>query len=241
MSSLSQILHTLSFMALPLLLAMVFHEYAHGWVAHKFGDPTAQNAGRLTLNPLAHIDPVGTILVPLLCLLFPSGFFIGWARPVPINPNHLYNPRRDMAFVAAAGPAMNLCLAVVSAILLSVFFFLDPTLKEHWPPQPGMLPRQDLAGIVLLPLAAMALYSVFINILLMVFNLLPIPPLDGGRILSSLLPPRAALALGRLEPYGMLVLVGLLMLDPYLHIIQGVIGTVVPLVMGAILSHALAL
>ncbi len=137
MNSLSQILHTISYMALPLLLAMVFHEYAHGWAANHYGDSTAKSAGRLTLNPLAHIDPVGTVIVPLLCVLMPVGIFFGWARPVPVNPLRLRNPRRHMALVAAAGPAMNLLLAIASALLLSFMLFVDPTLREHWPPQPG--------------------------------------------------------------------------------------------------------
>lgn len=241
MNSLSHILHTISYMALPLLLAMVFHEYAHGWVAHRYGDPTAKLAGRLTLNPMAHIDPFGTIIVPLMCLILPGGFFIGWARPVPVNPTRLHNPRRDMALVAAAGPAMNLLLAIASAVILSLLFFIDPGLREYWPPQPGVTPSGDLLEMVLLPLAAMALYSVFINILLMVFNLIPIPPLDGGRVLMSLLPPNSALVLSRLEPYGMLILVGLIMLDPHIHVIRTIIGTFVPLVVGAILSQTLVL
>ncbi len=241
MNSLSHILHTVSYMALPLLLAMVFHEYAHGWVAHRYGDPTAKLAGRLTLNPMVHIDPFGTIIVPLMCLILPGGFFIGWARPVPVNPSRLHNPRRDMALVAAAGPAMNLLLAIGSAVILSFLFFIDPGLREYWPPQPGVTPRGSLLEMVLLPLAAMALYSVFINILLMVFNLIPIPPLDGGRVLTSLLPPSSALILSRLEPYGMLILVGLIMLDPHIHVIRTIIGTFVPLVVGAILSQTLVL
>lgn len=225
MSSLPQILHTISFMALPLLLAMVLHEYAHGWVANRCGDPTAKRAGRLTLNPLAHIDPFGTIIVPLMCLLMPVGIFFGWAKPVPVNPMQLRNPRRDMALVAAAGPGMNLLLAIASGVGLSILFSIDPTLKEQWPPQPGTLPRQDIMGMLLLPLAAMALYSVFINIILMVFNMIPIPPLDGGRVLTSLLPARSALALSRVEPYGMLILVGLIMFDPQIHIIRTLLGT----------------
>lgn len=238
MSSFSHILHTLSYMALPLLLAMVLHEYAHGWVANRLGDPTAKMAGRLTVNPLVHIDPVGTLLVPLMCLLMPTGIFFGWARPVPVNPARLYDPRRDMALVAAAGPAMNLLLAVASAVFLSMLFFIDPTLREHWPPQPGMAPRGDLLGMMLLPLAAMALYSVLINVLLMVFNMIPIPPLDGGRVLTSVLPVQAASGLTRLEPYGMFVLIGLIVLDPQIRVIHTIVGTFVPFVAGSILSHS---
>ena len=239
MNSLPHILHTMSYMALPLLLAMVLHEYAHGWVADRFGDSTARLEGRLTMNPLAHIDPFGTVILPLLCLMLPGGFFLGWAKPVPINPARLHNPRRDMALVAAAGPGMNLLLAIASALFLSLLLAIDPTLMASWPPQPGQAPRGDLLGMVLLPLAAMSLYSVFINVLLMVFNLIPIPPLDGGRVLTSLLPAQSALALSRLEPYGMLIIVALIMFDPQIHVIRTITGTVVNAMAGTILTTVL--
>jgi len=236
---LPHILHTISYMALPLLLAMVFHEYAHGWVANRYGDATARLEGRLTMNPLAHIDPFGTVILPLLCLMLPGGFFLGWAKPVPVNPARLRNPRRDMALVAAAGPGMNLLLAIVSAIGLSVLLSIDPTLMASWPPQPGQAPRGDFLGMLLLPLAAMALYSVFINVLLMAFNLIPIPPLDGGRILTSLLPAQPALALSRLEPYGMMIIVALIMFDPQIHVIRTITGTLVNAMAGTILTTVL--
>ena len=240
MNSLPHILHTISYMALPLLLAMVLHEYAHGWVANHYGDPTARLQGRLTINPLAHIDPFGTVILPLLCILLPGGFFLGWAKPVPIDPRQLHHPRRDMALVAAAGPGMNLALAVGSAVLLSILLSVDPSLMASWPPQPGQAPRQDLLGMLLLPVAAMALYSVFINILLMVFNLIPIPPLDGGRVLTCLLPARPALALARLEPYGMLIIVALIMLDPQIHVIRAITGTLVNFMAGTLLITVLS-
>ncbi len=240
MNSLTQILHTISYMGLPLLFAMVLHEYAHGWVAHRHGDPTARLQGRLTLNPLAHIDPFGTIILPLMCLLLPGSFFIGWAKPIPVDPRNLRQPRRDMALVAAAGPGMNLLLAVMSAVLLAALLAIDPTLMASWPPQPGQEPRRDLLGMLLLPVAAMALYSVFINVLLMVFNLIPIPPLDGGRVLTSLLPARVAGSLMRLEPYGMLVIVILLMLDPQIHVIGTITGTVVKFMAHTILTTVLS-
>jgi len=223
-------------MLVPLLLAIVLHEYAHGWVANYFGDPTAQSLGRLTLNPLPHIDPFGSIVMPLICLLFPGGFFIGWAKPVPIDPRRLHHPRRDMAFVAAAGPAMNLFLAIISALLLSIFFLIDPSLQAQWPPQSGIEPRQDFLGMALIPLTAMALFSVAINSLLFVFNLLPIPPLDGGRILTSLLPPRPALTVARMEPYGMFIILGLIMVDPYIPIISTLMGTIFHVMTKTILS-----
>ena len=231
-----QFFHTLSYVILPLMVAVVLHEYAHGWVANYYGDDTARSEGRLTLNPLPHIDVFGTIIVPLLCLLAPGGFLFGWAKPVPVNPRRLRNPRKDMALVAVAGPAMNFVLAIVSGILLSVLLSIDPTLQANWPPQPNVEPRRDLLGMFLLPLIAMSLFSIIINTLLFAFNLLPIPPLDGGRILTSLLPYRSALALSRMEPYGMFIILGLFFLDPRVPIISTFIGTIFQFMTGDILS-----
>jgi Zn-dependent protease len=239
MNSLSQILHTLSYMALPLLFAMVLHEYAHGWVANRYGDPTARLAGRLTLNPLAHIDPFGTVILPLLCLLLPGGFFIGWAKPVPINAGRLRNPRRDMALVAAAGPAMNLLLAVASAVLFRMLLSADPSVAAYLGPHREDTPPQTLSSMLLLPLAAMSLYSVLINLLLMIFNLLPIPPLDGGRILTCVLPSKLASALTRLEPYGMMIILGLIVFDPQIHLIHTVTGTLVDVMATSIVTSVL--
>ncbi|MEC4672961.1 MAG: site-2 protease family protein [Nitrospirota bacterium] len=232
----TEFLHTLSYVILPLMFAVVLHEYAHGWVAHYFGDDTAKSLGRLTLNPLVHIDPLGTIIMPLLCILAPGGFLIGWAKPVPVSPGRLRNPRRDMALVAAAGPAMNFVLALGSAILLSLLLMIDPTLQANWPPQPGIEPRQDLLGMLLLPLVAMTLFSIAINTVLFAFNLLPIPPLDGGRILVSLLPYRPALGLTKLEPYGMFIILGLFMLDSEIPIISTFVGTVFSIITNDILT-----
>ena len=223
----AQFFHTLSYVILPLMLAVVLHEYAHGWVANYYGDDTARRQGRLTLNPLVHIDRLGTIIVPLLCLLLPGGFLIGWAKPVPVTPGRLRNPRRDMALVAAAGPAMNFALALLSGLVLNILLAIDPTLQNHWPPQPGIAPRTDLLGMLLVPLAAMALFSIIINTLLCAFNLIPIPPLDGGRIVLSSLPRAPALMFGRLEPYGMLIILALLFLDSRIPIISGFTGTII--------------
>jgi Zn-dependent protease len=208
------------------MVAIVLHEYAHGRVAHFFGDPTAKSLGRLTLNPLPHIDLYGSIIVPLILFLIPGGFIFGWAKPVPINAGKLHNPKRDMALVAIAGPLMNLCLAVISGLLLALFLYIDPTLKDNWPPQPGVEPRQDLQGMLLVPLTAMALFSMLINIVLFAFNLLPIPPLDGSRVLISVLPPKPAMALSRLEPYGMLVVLGLIMVNSHIPILSMYIGSI---------------
>lgn len=219
-------LQTLSYVLPALAFAIVLHECAHGWVANYFGDSTAKALGRLTINPLPHIDPIGSIAVPLF-LYFSSGgsMVFGWAKPVPIDPRKLFNPKRDMAFVAAAGPAMNLFLAIISSALLYLVLVIDPTIQHNWPP-PGVEPRSDILGMILVPLMAMALYSVGINMLLCLFNLLPLPPLDGSRVLISLLPLKPAIALSRLEPFGMLIILGLFLVDPYVPIISIIFGTV---------------
>jgi Zn-dependent protease len=241
MNDLPQLLYSISYKALPLLFAMVLHEYAHGWVAHKCGDPTAKMQGRLTMNPLAHIDPFGTIIMPLLCLLLPGSFLFGWAKPVPIDPRNMTRPRRDMALVAAAGPGMNLILAVASAILLAVLLSIDPALTSQAAGGATHEGEPSSATMFLLPLAVMALYSVLINVFLAIFNLIPIPPLDGGRIMVSLLPPQPALALARLEPYGMMILVGLLVFDRELRVIHTFTNTFASGLSGTILSTVIGL
>jgi Zn-dependent protease len=237
MNAFSQALHTLSYMGLPLLLAVVLHEYAHGWTANYYGDQTARLQGRLTLNPLAHIDPFGTVILPLMCLLMPGGFFIGWAKPVPIDPRQLRDPRRNMAVIAAAGPGMNLLLALASAVLFAGLLKIEPSLLGYWGDASSEL-RQDWVGKLLLPIAVMCVYSVLINLLLMLFNLIPIPPLDGGRIMTSLLPMRPALALARLEAYGMLIIVALIVLDPQIMVITTITHTLVDRIAGEVLATA---
>ena len=186
------ILQQIAIWAIPVLFAITVHEVAHGWVARLLGDPTAWMMGRLTLNPVKHIDPVGTILVPLVLLLL-GGFVFGWARPVPVNYRNLHDPRRDMALVAVAGPAANLLMALGWALIMKVGILIAP--HNTW---------------IGLPLVYMGQAGIAINVILMVLNLLPVPPLDGGRVLAGLLPPRLAEALDRVEPWGLLVLVALL-------------------------------
>jgi Zn-dependent protease len=237
MTQVGSILYTISYIALPLLLAMVLHEYAHGRVAAYYGDHTAQQAGRLTLNPLAHIDPFGTIVLPLLCVIFPTGVIFGYAKPVPVNQWNLRHPRRDMAIVSAAGPFMNLVLAIVSAMLVAGILLLDPTVGDAVSEHGTLVPRTDLAGMILIPLVGMCIYSVQINTVLMFFNLIPIPPLDGGRILMNVLPEKHSATLSRLEPYGMLIIFFLLVMDPYLHVIRTLM-TPVTLLFQTLLSPA---
>ena len=182
-----------------------------------------------------------TVILPLICLLMPGGFFLGWAKPVPIDPRLMHQPRRDMALVAAAGPAMNLALAVGSAVLFALLLSIDPTIGSYWSKSEETPPPDTLRQMFLMPIAVMSVYSVLINILLMLFNLLPIPPLDGGRILTSLLPNMAATALMRVEPYGMFILMGLIVLDPQIHLIHTITSTLTHSLSNTILSTAVGL
>jgi Zn-dependent protease len=179
---------------LPLLIAITFHEAAHGFAARLLGDDTALRLGRVTLNPLKHIDPFGTVLLPALLFLLRSPFLFGYAKPVPVNFRALRNPRRGMALVAAAGPATNIALAILAALLFHVIRWL--------PPDAARWVADNLRN------------ALIINVILAVFNMFPLPPLDGGRIAVGLLPEAMGRALARLEPYGMAILIGLLFILP---------------------------
>lgn len=178
--------------ALPVLFAITAHEVAHGWVALKLGDRTAQMMGRLTLNPIKHIDPIGTLLVPGLLLTF-GGFIFGWAKPVPVTYQNLRKPKSDMAWVALAGPMSNLLMALIWAVVAKLALVVL---------QSGVALGE--------PMLYMGIAGILINTMLMVLNLLPLPPLDGGRILVSVLPGPLAWQVGRLEPYGFFILLALL-------------------------------
>ncbi len=206
--------------ALPIILGITLHEAAHGYVANWKGDPTAKLLGRVTLNPLAHIDPWGTILMPAMLFLF-TGFVIGQAKPVPVNFANLRRPKADMVWVAAAGPLMNLFLAIGFGIALKVLSGVaGPGSMIGIPGAPAGGPEGSFE--ILQPISQMLYFGVLINIWLMVFNLLPIPPLDGGRVLVGLLPHPASDRVAAIEPYGILILLGLLFFDPT-HLIQRVL------------------
>ncbi|NKE70934.1 site-2 protease family protein [Nitrospiraceae bacterium HYJII51-Mn-bac16s-1-B09] len=200
-------------MVLPLLFAVTLHEAAHAWVADKKGDSTARMLGRITLNPWVHTDLFGTIIIPLL-MFMTTGFIFGYAKPVPVNPLNLRRPKHDMAWVAAAGPGMNLLLAVISGVLYRAILLIYPQLSAFG--GVGNFGSSDgLLSAFFVPLLLMLRFSVTINILLMVFNLIPIPPLDGGRVLVGILPERQSRLIGQIEPYGMLLLIVLVFIDPF--------------------------
>ncbi|MBT5073908.1 MAG: site-2 protease family protein [Kordiimonadaceae bacterium] len=190
----SDIMVNISVWALPLLFAITLHEAAHAWVAWKLGDNTAKSMGRVSFNPLVHVDPFGTVLLPLMLLISGSGFMFGYAKPVPVNFARLNNPRMDMVWVALAGPGANILLLLMSAFLLN-FLGLIPEFAQIWL-------RDNLVNMIL------------INAILAVFNMLPIPPLDGGRVAVGLLPNFLARPLSRLERYGMLIIIMMIFIIP---------------------------
>ena len=198
--------------AVPVLFAITVHEVAHGWVASRFGDDTARYSGRLTLNPLKHVDPVGTVLVPGLLLVL-GGFIFGWAKPVPVNFSNLNHPRRDMIYVAIAGPGANLLMAIVWGLV-------------------GLL-AQYTPAFSALPLLYMSVAGLYINAILMLINLIPVPPLDGGRVAVGLLPESLARSYSKLEPYGLFIMLGLLA--------TGLLGKILIIPLSAFLSFMASL
>jgi len=213
-----------------LVLAVCFHEAAHGWVANRNGDPTARLAGRITLNPLPHIDLFGTILFPAILMITHAPILIGWAKPVPVNPRNFRNPKRGFAQVSIAGPGSNLLLAVLAALALKLWTVLDPGLHDYLY---GYLLGDGAArGVsVALPLALFLLQSVYINVVLGVFNCFPIPPLDGGHFLMGVLPPAPARALARVEPFGLFIVLGL----AYLGVINVFVRPITALLLAVLL------
>ncbi len=189
----SDLIYKIATWILPVLLAITLHEYAHGWAANKLGDSTAKMLGRLTINPIKHIDPIGTLLIPGLLILMSSPFLFGYAKPVPVNVNNLKEPRKDMALVAIAGPLANLAMAFAWGFIILLGMNLsDPAIAK---------------GVT-----QMAINGILINVFLMVLNLLPLPPLDGGRVLAGIVPRHMANMLDKIEPYGFIVLIVLLVI-----------------------------
>jgi Zn-dependent protease len=206
------VIQVIAIYAIPVIFAITLHEAAHGYVAKYFGDMTAYSQGRVSLNPIRHIDPFGTVILPLLLLaiskLFGGGFIFGWAKPVPVNFGNLRQPKRDMLWVAAAGPASNLVMAIFWMLMVKLSF-------------------TEVAGTFSMPLALMGAAGVMVNAIFMVLNLLPIPPLDGGRIMVSLLPHRLAYKFSRIEPYGFIIILVLL----FTHVLDVVMWPMIRITM----------
>lgn len=203
----------ISIMLVPALLAVTMHEVAHGYVADRFGDPTARLLGRLTLNPLKHLDPVGTLALIV--------FKFGWARPIPVNAMNLRNPKKDMIWVALAGPAINFFLAALSALVMRIL------VQVHQSSATGNLSQ------IIEPLTLMAAFSLYINVILGIFNLLPIPPLDGGRVLSALLPDKFNALFNRLEYFGFIIILFVVFYTPiWPKVLQPLVSLVVVLLAG---------
>ncbi len=179
---------------LPALFAITVHEVAHGWMASKLGDQTAKRLGRLTLNPFKHIDPVGTVMLPAILILLKAGFLFGWAKPVPVTFENLRHPKRDMVLVAAAGPGANFFMAIFWGVIAKIGMVLG-----------------DQVPWIAVPLQLTGLFGIFFNSVLMAFNLIPLPPLDGGRVAVGLLPDRLGEKLAQLEPYGFFIIMGLML------------------------------
>ncbi|MDA8098648.1 MAG: site-2 protease family protein [Nitrospiraceae bacterium] len=207
-------------MALPMVFAIVFHEVAHGWVANRLGDHTARDMGRLTINPLPHIDIVGTVILPVLCIIAGSPIF-GYAKPVPINPYNFRNPKKDMALSSIAGPAVNFIMAILATVLLRLVIA----------PLEGKVPEPYWSWLAT-PLAYMLIYAIYINVILGVLNLIPIPPLDGSRIVYWLLPDKLAAAYYQVERFGIILLMILMFSGIFGKIMMPLIRPLLSLMLG---------
>ena len=233
----NHIIQQISISAIPILFAVILHEVAHGWVANKRGDPTARMMGRLTLNPLPHIDLIGTILMPIFLLIATKGSFVfGYAKPVPVNFMNLRRPKEDMIWVAGAGPATNLLLAVACGFLFRLIVTMNPGLILHLRAGGGPSSWSDPGAIILIPILLMLLEGVKWNVVLAVFNMIPIPPLDGGRVMVGFLPDRQAAAWASIEPFGFFIIIALVFLDPlgfWSQIVSPLIMNIMMWILGA--------
>lgn len=191
--------------AVPIIFAIVFHEIAHGFAAYRFGDPTAKLMGRLKINPLVHVDLFGTIIIPAMLILTNSPFLFGWAKPVPVNFNNLRKPKKHMVLVSLAGPATNFTLALISLLVIKIIYMISPGIFFNTPESITPI------SFILRPLALMMPISLLANTALGTFNLIPIPPLDGGRIMTGLLPDDLSRKYAKIEPFGFVILVLLMM------------------------------
>ncbi len=216
------LIQKIAVMAVPLVFAIVVHEVSHGWVANRLGDHTARDMGRLTLNPISHIDLFGTIVMPLLLFVLTNGkMLFGYAKPVPINPYNFKDPKKGMALSAIAGPAVNIAMALACSFLLRVVMVgLE-----------GRVPEPVWSWIAT-PVTLMLAYGIIINVVLAVLNLIPIPPLDGSRVVYWLLPPRPAMAYYRLEPYGTIILMALIMFGVLGRLMTPIIRPILALLLG---------
>ena len=201
-----KIIYNIAVWAIPVLFAITIHEVAHGWMANKLGDDTARRLGRLSLNPIKHIDPFGTILLPLILILIHSPIVFGAAKPVPVDVRNFKNPRRDMAIVALAGPLANVLMAI---FWVGIFFVSQQIITNE---------------AILLGMIKMALAGILINLVLFAFNLIPIPPLDGGRVLSGFMPPNISKLFDKLEPFGFFIVIGLVLLGAFQPIITPILS-----------------
>jgi len=207
----------------PLLLGVILHEIAHGWTAEKLGDPTARLSGRITLNPLVHVDPVGTVILPLILVVTNAPFLFGWAKPVPVRFDLLRGGRRAGAWVALSGPLTNLTLAFGASLLYRLILLAF---------QSGWIQGGSLSSWVLVPVFRMTEIAIVFNLVLMVVNLLPVPPLDGGRVMVGLLPEGPAYALSRLEPYGMLIVLLLIATGAWSYVVGPAVSLFLYLLVG---------